>query len=433
MENKKTPPKKNQNRPESKTVSIDLLKPNPKNPRKISKDQRERLKKSLTAFGDLSGIVYNRRTQQLIGGHQRIDVFKGLGDDPQVQIEKVYTVPTRAGTVEEGFIIIDEERYSYREVDWDENQEKAANIAANKHGGDFDLSALSEWLIDLDGMNMDMDLTGFSHEEIINLVAPVTKVPPKEADDAVPSLPKVHKSVRGDIFQLGNHRLMCGDSTDITAIETLLNGSKPELLYTDPPYGIGAVENSNRIQSFGYEPIIGDDSTNAAADAYAAAAALKIPVMLFWGANHYASHLPDSPCWIIWDKQDGKRVDFADCEMAWTNHKKPARIFKHIWDGFRKDSEKGDKRMHPTQKPVALAEWCFNEMAPEAKEVLDLFGGSGSTLIACEKLGKRCLMMELSPSYVDVIISRYIKYTSKEVYRIEESGSLINWEDIFPR
>lgn len=426
-------PKKSTTKSTEKNITLDSLSPNPRNPRKISKEQKDRLHKSIVEFGDLSGIIFNRTTKQLVGGHQRVDVLKSLASTGnEIKIEREYDKPNLSGTIAEGFVMIEGERYSYREVVWDEIREKAANIAANKHGGEFDIPKLNDWLLELDAMNYDMDLVGFSKEELANLMAPVQKLDPKEAPDSVPSIPKVPKSQRGQIFALGNHRLMCGDSCDIAAVEELLDGTKPEIIYTDPPYGVSIVDGPgrNRLRELGYGVVEGDNSTQVAIDAFNLAFALQIPVMIFWGANYYASSLPNSPCWIVWDKQGGKSIDFADCELAWTNTKKPARIFQHIWDGFRRESEKGDKRVHPTQKPVALAEWCIDRFAPDAKAVLDLFGGSGSTMIACELKNKACFMMELSESYVDVIIERWIKFTGKEVYRINPDTSATNWKDI---
>lgn len=155
------------------------LRPNPQNPRKISDEELENLKKSLEEFGDLSGFVYNRRTNQLIGAHQRAKV---LPKDAQVFIDKNYTAPTKTGTVAEGWIEINEERHKYREVDVDEQREKAMNIAANKHGGEFDMPMLTEWLHELDAHNFDLGVVGFSAQELDSLMAPIA-IKEKELDE----------------------------------------------------------------------------------------------------------------------------------------------------------------------------------------------------------------------------------------------------------
>lgn len=149
------------------------LKPNPHNPRGITDEQLSMLEKSIKQFGDLGGIVFNRRTQQLVGGHQRIKTFqKGEWD---VVIDHEYDEATIVGTVALGYVLNLQtgERFSYREVEWDLDKEKAANIAANKHGGFFDLPKLREWVMDLDHKNVDLELTGFTHDELDKLMAPV--------------------------------------------------------------------------------------------------------------------------------------------------------------------------------------------------------------------------------------------------------------------
>jgi DNA modification methylase len=121
----------------------------------------------------------------------------------------------------------------------------------------------------------------------------------------------------------------------------------------------------------------------------------------------------------VWDKQGGKHVTFADVELCYTSIDAPARLFTHIWDGFRRDSEKGEKRVHPTQKQVQLIVelWEFFKKHISGALVLDLFGGSGSTLIACEKTGRQARLMELDPRYVDVIVKRWQDYTGKQATR----------------
>jgi ParB-like chromosome segregation protein Spo0J len=147
--------------------SLSQLNGNPKNPRRISEQKLELLKKALTEFGDLSGIIFNRSTSRLIGGHQRVMV---LPKDAKITLIKNYEKPTRTGTVAEGFVEIEDERFTYREVEWSEAKEKAANIAANKGAGDWDFSQLSEWMLELDNLNFDMDLTMFDDQEIERLM-----------------------------------------------------------------------------------------------------------------------------------------------------------------------------------------------------------------------------------------------------------------------
>lgn len=146
------------------------LKPNEKNPRKISDKQLEMLKKSLEKFGDLSGVIVNRVSGNIVSGHQR---HKVLPPDAEIVIEKRFDPPTKYGTSAHGHILIDGERFAYREISVDAVTEKAINLACNQHGGEFDLRAVADWVMELDAANVDLDLLGFTNEELANLMAPV--------------------------------------------------------------------------------------------------------------------------------------------------------------------------------------------------------------------------------------------------------------------
>jgi hypothetical protein len=161
-----------------------------------------------------------------------------------------------------------------------------------------------------------------------------------------------------------------------------------------------------------YAEIIGDETIETAIASYEVLTKLGVPIIVLWGANYYANALPPSQCWLVWDKETNG--NFADAELAWTNQKRPVELFRHQWSGLIKASERGERRVHPTQKPVALAEWVIETMEPDADVVLDLFLGSGSTLIACERKQKRCLAIELSPTYVDVAVIRWQNFTGKQ-------------------
>jgi hypothetical protein len=141
------------------------------NPRKISEDQLRRLGKSIEQLGDISGIVYNRRTQRLVGGHQRTKV---LPSDAEITITERYETPTAAGTVALGHIVAWGERYTYREVDWDDGRETLAMLGANKHGGEWDYALLSDRLVEIDQLSLDLDLSGFTFDEFSNILAPLS-------------------------------------------------------------------------------------------------------------------------------------------------------------------------------------------------------------------------------------------------------------------
>jgi DNA modification methylase len=313
-------------------------------------------------------------------------------------------------------------------------QKKALVIADNKLAlnADWDTQILSLELSELQDIGFDLDILGFDANELNALLEP-EEVEGLTDEDAVPEVPEEPKTKLGDIYQLGNHRLMCGDSTSIDAVEKLMDGQKADMVYTDPPYGIsivqgGSIGGSKPFGSVGggklakvgkYAPIAGDESIDVAVEAIQVIKTLNAKVEIIWGGNYYANNLENSSCWIVWDKEN--TGNFADAELAWTNQKTAVRIFKHMWNGMLKDSERGQKRVHPTQKPVALAEWCFGQYGNECLTVLDLFGGSGSTLIACETQNKKGYIMELSPNYCDVIVKRWEEFTGKKAVLLSDN------------
>jgi len=322
--------------------------------------------------------------------------------------------------------------------DLSEAQKKAYIIADNKlalnSGWDDELLKIE--LEQLKELDFDLGLIGFSDDELALLMGGETTEGLVD-EDQVPELVDDPVTVLGDVWLLGNHRLMCGDSTSIDAVERLMDGQKADMVFTDPPYGISIVKG-NKVggdKAFGkvggdkvvkantYAPIAGDDTIEVAIEAIQVIKTLNAKVEIIWGGNYYANALENSSCWIVWDKDN--TGNFADAELAWTNQKTAVRIFKHTWNGMIKASEHGQKRVHPTQKPVKLAEWCFDEYGEKCETVLDLFCGSGSTLIACEEKKKKGYMMELSPHYCDVIIKRWQDFTGKQA-TLESNGKTYN-------
>jgi DNA methylase len=171
---------------------------------------------------------------------------------------------------------------------------------------------------------------------------------------------------------------------------------------------------SNVVKVNKYHPIAGDDSIDVAV--LATEVYLKSfdkSVQCWWGGNYYANSLPNTNCWIVWDKEN--TGNFADAELAWTNQPTAVRIFKHMWNGMVKASEHGQKRVHPTQKPIALAEWFFDKYGKSGDTIIDPFLGSGMSLIAAEKMGDRTVIgFELSPYYCSIILDRFFKLTGAE-------------------
>lgn len=392
-------------------MRIQNLTPNPKNPRTVSDEKLAMLKRSILEFGDISGIVYNRKSKQLIGGHQRI---KTLDPDTEVTVTKKYSKPTKTGTVAEGFIEIEGERFAYREVEWTKHREMAANIAANKGAGEWDMPELGSWmkeLVSFDADDFDISLTMFDEDELEQFDGIIVKEHTRTGatgvdEDEVP-VKAPSRTRPGNIFQLGDHRLMCGDS--FKDIDALTEGAKIEAVISDPPYGIDWDTDYTRFTG-GVSPGR-KNRTKIANDAvpFDPKPWIAFKAVVLFGANFFAADLP-AGTWLCWDKRFANGTAFlADGELAWMKGGKGVYIHSITSQGFVRP----EKTQHPTQKPIALMEWCM-EKSKAGLSVLDPFGGSGSTLIACEKTARKCYMMELDSTYCDVIIERWEKYTGQK-------------------
>ena len=313
--------------------------------------------------------------------------------------------------------------------DLSDTQIKALRISINKAAelADWDDELLAIELEGLADEDYDLELIGFDESELEGLIDGQDDTEPLSGEDEVPEVAGEPVVKLGEVWLLGKHRVMCGDSTSTTDVASLTEGKKADMVFTDPPYGISIVSADGSVGGGArrkYNKVLGDEDTSVALIAIEIALEICDGNILFWGGNYFTDILQPMPSWIVWDKQGGKHVSFADCEMAWTNTGQPARIFQHIWDGFRRDSERGEMRVHPTQKPVALCEECIKELG-DGEIVLDLFLGSGSTLVACEKINRKCYGMELDPRYCDVIIKRWQEYTGEEATR-ESDGVLFD-------
>ena len=358
-------------------LTLDKLKPYDKNARKHKEADLSTIKASITEFGMSDPIGVWGEDNVIVEGHGRYLACKELGIDnvPVIHLDH----------------LTDEQRRAYA-------------LAHNK------TAEMSEWDIDLLGEELDgifdIDMSDFGFD-LSEEEEEETEIIEDEVPEEVEPIAK-----QGDIWQLGRHRLMCGSSTDVSNIEDLLNGNTPDLIYTDPPYGMNAVSKSGVLSKNYKTDILGDDDNTVAIDAFNLSMQMfKDVKAVWWGANYYTECLPSSECWIVWDKNNGAS-DQTDCELAWSN-------FRSVVRQFTMASEKKN-RVHPTQKPCDLFAQVVKKFDKnkEFNKVLDLFGGSGSTLIACEQLGKSCYMMELDPHYVDVIIARWEQFTGQKAVLI---------------
>ena len=346
------------------------------NPRKINKVQEQDLKDSLTRFGLVDPIIINineERKNIVIGGHQRLRVWADLGNT-EIDCNQLD-------------LILDKER--------------ELNIRLNKNGGSFDDELVKEYF-DYE----ELTEWGFTPDELFDKEE--TTADGLIDDDEIPEA-KESKVKRGDIWKLGEHRIMCGDSTSSDDVAKLMNGEKADMVFTDPPYGMNAVSKSGVLSARYKTDIIGDDNTDIARDSFSLIHSLFNCKQIWWGANYYSEFLPSAEGWIVWDKNNGGS-DQTDCELAWTNFRSVCRLYK-------KASEKIN-RIHPTQKPVELFLWSIKKFKVEFNIVLDVFLGSGSTLIAAEKLNRKCYGMELDEKYCDVIIERWEQFTGLKAEKI---------------
>jgi DNA modification methylase len=311
-----------------------------------------------------------------------------------------------------------------------EAQRKAYVIADNKLAlnAGWDTTSLTAELERLKELDFDLNILGFDIDELNDLLKP-DEIEGLTDEDDVPDAPENPVTVEGDVWILGRHRLMCGDSTSIDAVDYLINCDKIDLVHTDPPYGInekGMRDDRGGLTTNSKVPDFKDDSIQYAINAFNICQSMNIPRQVWWGANYYSHAVPQTNNWFVWDKrvEDKFKDTQSDCELAYVKSKwSSVRIFRHVWKGMIKDSEHGQKRVHATQKPVALTEWVI-DYYKDVSTVLDLFGGSGSTLMGCEKKGASCYMMELEPHYCDVIIKRWQDFTGQEA--VHENGHTFN-------
>jgi site-specific DNA-methyltransferase (adenine-specific) len=349
---------------------ITEIKPYDKNPRK-NDEAVKYVEASIREFGFKVPIVIDK-DGIIVAGHTRWKAAKKLGLDE---------VPC---------IIAD---------DLTDEQIKAFRLADNKvsEKAEWDFDLLNSELDDL----FDFDMTSFGFEDIAEeepVIVEEDDVP--EVDEEAEPITKL-----GDVYQLGRHRLMCGDSTDKATVELLMNGNKADMVMTDPPYGIKAEKMTMGTGKRDFHR--GEDWDNERPDI---SIAFDIaPLVCIWGGNYFADKLPITNDWLIWHKKnDG--LSFSECEMAWTNFGINCRHISHHWGK--------EKKQHITMKPLSVIAWAIERAKEKANVIVDLFGGSGTTLIACEQLDRTCYTMELDPKYCDVIVKRWETLTGEKAVKI---------------
>ena len=369
------------------TLKCDELVPYAGNAKVHTPEQVEQIAASIREFGNCDPIaVWHDQdgAPVIVEGHGRLMALQKLGIEtaPVIYLDH----------------LTDEQRRAYAHV---HNQTTLSS--------GFDLDALAADMADLPAF----DWEGFGLDEVPNLGEEPAEVQEVDTPETAPA-----RVERGQVWQLGDHRLMCGDSTDAADVAVLIDGQKMGMVLTDPPYGINVVGSNGEVgANFGvakkgkYKKIISDDGIDTAQRAYVVFSEITSK-MIIWGGNYFLSFLPPSAGWIVWDKRcdSGIRNTFADGELAWCSFHTPLRIYHQLWNGMIREGEH-DTRVHPTQKPIRMISEVIRDYTEAGELILDAFGGSGTTLMAAEQLGRKCYMMELDPHYCDVIIERWEQYT----------------------
>ena len=380
-----------------KKNTADLL-PADYNPRKDLKPgdaEYEKLKRSIKQFGYVEPVIWNQTTGRVVGGHQRLKVLMDMG---MTEVDCVV-------------------------VAMDEEKEKALNIALNKISGDWDKDKLALLIADLQGADFDVSLTGFEPAEIDALFKDTLKDGVKDDDfDVGAELAQPTMTKPGDVWTLGRHRLICGDSTKAETYDLLMGGTKANLVITDPPYNVnyegsaGKIKNDNMADEAFYNFLL--DAYTQMHSAMADDASIYVFHADTEGLN-FRRAFADAGFYLsgccIWKKQSlvlGRspyQWQHEPCLYGWKKNGKhqwyTGRKETTIW-GFDKPKKNGD---HPTMKPIPLLAYPIMNSSMSNSVVLDPFGGSGSTLIACEQTDRICYTVELDEKFCDVIVKRYIE------------------------
>ena len=390
---------------------VDKLIPYVNNSRKHSDEQVAQIAASIKEFGWTNPILVDG-TNGIIAGHGRLMAARKLGMTEVPVIELSHLSDT---------------------------QRKALIIADNKlaMNAEWDNDLLTIELNDLLADDFALEILGFDKDELAALLEPEVVEGLTDEDD-VPELPEEPKTKPGDIYKLGNHRLMCGDSTSIDAVDKLMDGQKADMVFTDPPYGVnydgGHATDKRRTK------LENDDKTLMYAGSLPIAymASKDGAALYLWFADRFAKEVLTAldncnfqvRTWIIWNKNLAQfgaigaqyKSKHEPCIYAFKKGKAP------FWNGPNNEVTVWDVKrhskneFHPTQKPVDLPVRALENSSKGGDIILDLFGGSGSTLIACEKQNRHARLMELDPKYCDVIVKRWEEFTGKTAELLTETA-----------
>lgn len=439
-----------------------------KNPRKISEAQKKDLEEAMDKYGDLSGIVVNLESGEFVGGNQRSAIIR----DGEIEYTEIYDKPDRVGTVAEGYIVWRETRWTYREVRWDQTTMDGANLAANKLGGDWDFDILSAWELETVTQYFKPEELPFIRDEQRDV----------KEDNFKVVVPEDPISRPGDLYELNNHRIQCGDSTHEKSMAVLMNRKKARVIFTDPPYGV-SYDGAKIADAKQWDMIRNDELRNdglfkflQGAFACCETSAMKEASLYtcYASRNHiiFESALNDAG-WvvkqqIIWSKghvmgrsdyhwchepimyccKDGtnsrwygdrtQRTTLNDSSL--TELKKMTKEnLMGILSAIKKESDiwqikrdAGSSYEHPTQKPITLAAKGIINSSLPGEIILDPFMGAGFAILAAEQTDRVCYGQEIDPGYVDVIVKRWITWMNREgkKIRIIKNGAELKQSEI---
>jgi hypothetical protein len=400
------------------SVPLDRLIPHPKNYNTHNDRQIKKLRHLIKTHGYSKGsVVFQTSTHYLLAGHGILEALKA-----------------------EGYTHVDAV-----ELDVDDSKAEAFMIADNKIAEDavIDNIALQNLISELSAMDIPSLDFGFDADDLERLASDILAnsggYQADEKDDEIPETVEPITQM-GDLWTLGKHRVLCGDSTVKENVEYLLDGNKIDLIFTDPPYGVNAVGGGGKthlgkvggggiVNSNWYAPIHGDENQDLAKIWWELFKDLFQHFIIF-GGHCFSNFLPVSRGWLIWNKE--MTGNFGDSELAWTSFDKPIKTYKFTWNGLCREGnrkDEGKNRIHPTQKPVGL---IYNILTDYDFQVIcDPFLGSGSSLIAAHKLNRVCMGMEIDCHYTDVVVKRYVDFVgSSEGVFVTRNGEDVGYEEL---
>jgi DNA modification methylase len=385
-----------------------VIRPYPKNAKKHPQKQIDQLAAIVREVGWRQPILVNQQGV-IVAGHGRWEVYQQNNDLPEAWViddagNTILGAPASTPLTEE--------------------QERAYRLADNKLAEtDVDMGLVLEELKELEAL---APLTGYDMDLLIE---------PNEQDDEVPEPPTEPQSQVGDLYELGEHRVLCGDSTKIEDVERLMNGRKADMVFTDPPYGV-SYQSNMRTKSEKFDVIENDETILT--DWIAPAASYSTGWVFVWTTWRVVDQwLPlmhgfgPVTNMVVWYKGGGgigdlRRTFSTDYEIALVCNRDAELKGKRIGSVWKLQKDHASSYVHPTQKPVELGVEAITKTTDGDALVLDMFLGSGSTLIAAQKTGRICYGMELDPKYVDVIVQRYVEYTGNAT--IKKNGQEITWK-----